>query len=218
MYFQEDTVMRMIEMLGAAFGKIFRLLDDLDAEEELDEAYRRFCGLDRSTAEGLSVEVLIDMLTEERRLALCELLATEVQRFQHRLDTDQIQQKLHRALQLLVSIDDDTVAKLRVERARQLFDRCAEQVPADETASILRFLCAGGAYADAEDILFTQTEAFGLPDDQAAVYAAGRDFYAALKRLPDDRLAAGNLPREEVAQGETALDDWARNRSKENQA
>lgn len=209
MYFQEDTVLRMIEMLGAAFGRLLRLLDDLDAEGELDDAYRRLAGIDRKTAEGMSTEALIDLLPDDRRLALCELLAMECQRFAHKLDSDVIQYKLHRALLLLTSCQDETVAKLRAERAKELFDLCPETVTAAETATVLDFLVRGGAFADAEDVLFAQLHSLAYPADLRTAHEAGLALYRQLRQLPEALLSAGNLPREEVAQGEAALAAWA---------
>jgi hypothetical protein len=36
----------------------------------------------------------------------------------------------------------------------------------------------------------------------------GEALYADLLRLPDERLAAGNLPRAEVLEGRAALEAW----------
>ena len=81
MYFQEDTILRMIEQLGAFYRQLMRLMDDHRAQDELDEMMRRLTGLDRSTAKGLSVLTLTDMLSPDRRLALADLWLMECQRF-----------------------------------------------------------------------------------------------------------------------------------------
>ncbi|MDR3050560.1 MAG: DUF6483 family protein [Oscillospiraceae bacterium] len=209
MYFQQDTVMRLIEMLGAAFRQMMRLLDDTEAEIALDDAWHRLCGLKRATAEGMSVDALIALLPPDRRLAMAELLAMEAKRFERRLDADDLRDKLHRALLLLLSTDDDTVAKLCAHRAKELFQGCAEIVTPTQTTALLHFFILGGAYALGEDVLFDQLRSLGRPADQAATLRAGQAFYERLQGLDDDRLAQGNLPRDEVLQGQAALKDWA---------
>jgi len=211
MYFQEDTVLRMIEQLGAAYRELMRLLNDLEAEGELNKVFRQLTGLDRATAKGLSVDSLADMLTPERRLALCELMLMEVERFAHRMDTDEIQEERHRALMLLCGIDIDEIASMRASLAKETFDRCADLCTAADTVALLRFLRTGGAYATAEDVLFLQLHNFGRPEDLRALLAEGETFYASLLAERDERLAKGGLPREEVLQGQAALAAFAAN-------
>ena len=209
MYFQEDTVLRMIEQLGAAYRELMRLLDDLEAEGELNKRFRQLTGLDRATAKGLSVESLTDMLTPERRLALCELTLMDVERFEHRMDTDDMQTERHRALMLLCGIDVDEIAVLRAPLAKRTFHQCADLCGVADTAALLRFLRTGGAYADAEDVLFLQLQSFAWPEDVRALLAEGEAFYALLLAETDEGLAKGSLPREEVLQGRAALADLA---------
>ena len=209
MYFQEDTVLRMIEMLGAAFRRLIQMLNDMEADAALGEAYKQFIGMDRTTAEGISTEALIDMVGPDRRMALCELLVMETTRFAHRFDEDELQRMRHRALLLLCSIEDEEIARLRADRARELLDGCFELCESRETLMIVRFFLLGGAYAQAEDALFAQMGAFSRAEDWRCVAQAGDWLYAALAAVPDEKLLAGNLPREEVAQGHEALTSWA---------
>jgi len=209
MYFQEDTVLRMIEQLGAAYRALMRLINDMEAEGELDKVFRQLTGLDRTTAKGLSVDSITDMLTPERRLALCELMLMEVERFAHRMDADEMLEERHRALMLLCGIDLEEIAVLRAPLAKEVFDRCADLCTAADTAALLRFLRMGGAYASAEDVLFLQLHSFALPQDVRVLLAEGEAFYALLLAEPDWRLDKGGLPREEVLQGRAALAELA---------
>ncbi len=209
MYFQEDTVLRMIEMLGAAYRLIMRLLNDLEAEGELNRLFRQLTGLDRATAKGLSVETLSDMLTSERRMALSELMLLEVERFKDRMEPEDILAAQHRALLLLCTIENDEIASHSAERAREVFGQCAELCSPEETGSLLRFLRLGGAYAAAEDVLFLQLRSFARPGDIRTLVQLGEEFYAALLAESDERLRQGDLPREEVIEGQTALSAWA---------
>ncbi|MCL2811360.1 MAG: DUF6483 family protein [Clostridia bacterium] len=210
MYFQEDTILRMIEQLGAAYRQLMRLLNDLEAEGELNKVFQQLTGLDRNTAKLLPVDSLTDMLTPERRMALCELMLMEADRFAHRLDTDEIQTMRHRALMLLCGIDIDEIAILRAPLAKQLFDQCADVCTCGDTVSLLCFLRIGGAYATAEDVLFLQLEAFARPEDIRTLLAEGEAFYSLLLAEPDDGLVKGGLPREEVLQGQAALKSHGR--------
>jgi hypothetical protein len=208
MYFQEDTILRMIEQMGAAYRRLIELRNDREAEDVLEEHFRRLVGMDRSIAKGLSVEALADMLPPDRRLALSELTVMGAHRFAHRMEHEEIMEEKHRALMLLCSIEDEEVARLRASRARELFDECAEWCSAADTAPVLRFLTLGGAYADAEDVLFMQLNCYGRAEDLRSLVAEGEILYGNLLRRPDEQLSSGNLPREEVLQGQAALAAW----------
>jgi hypothetical protein len=210
MYFQEDTILRMIEQLGAAYRQLMRLLNDHEAEDELEQLVRRLTGMDRATAKGLAVSTLADMLPNDRRLALSELMLMEAERFAHRMENEEILAEKQRALMLLCTIEDEEIAKLRAERARKLFDECAELCTAADTAAALRFLTLGGAYADAEDVLFMQLHSYARAEDIQLLAEEGDALYDGLLRMTDEQLAAGNLPREEVLQGRASLAAWRR--------
>lgn len=205
MYFQEDTVLRMIEMLGAAYRQLMRLLNDVEAERELEKLFRQMTGLDRATAKGLTVDALADLLTAERRMAMSELMLMEIERFADQMDHETLLAERQRALLLLCSIENDEIAGLRAARAKEIFDECSDVCSAADTVSVLRFLRLGGAYAAAEDVLFLQLKCFARPEDLRALVAEGEAFYASLLGETDERLALGNLPREEVLQGRLAL-------------
>ncbi len=205
MYFHEDTVMRMILQAFEAYRRLMRILDDDKAEQELDHDYLSLIGMDRKTAYGLSIASLTDLLQADRRLALFELLQMEARRFAQRMQEDELLELKRRALMVLCSIEHEDIARLRCARARTLFDECASACAAEDIAPLLRFLVTGGAYADAEDVLFFQMRNFGRPADMRTLVQAGEAMYDSLLRLPDQALIAGNLPREEVLEGLAAL-------------
>lgn len=209
MYFQEDTVLRMIEQVGAFFRQLMRLLNDAEAEKALDEAFRDLCGMDRQTAKGMSVHALSDMLSPNRRLALFELMLMESQRFAQRMENEDILSLRHHALMLLCTVEDEEIAGIRAARARELWDECAELCTPEETGAMLRFLSLGGAYADAEDVLFLQLHAYPPCDATASLLETGRKLYERWLALTDEQLALGNLPRAEALEGQAALADWA---------
>lgn len=205
MYFQEDTILRMIEAMGAFYRKLMGLVNDLEAELELNKAFRQLTGMDRMTAKRLSVEAILDMLPPERCMAMSELIMMEVERFAKQMDQETILDERHRALMLLCGLDDDIIAGKRAERAREIFGLCSEVCSAEDCAKLLRFLRLGGAYADAEDVLFMQLNAFARRQERQLLIAEGEALYVFLLNETDARLANGNLPREEVLEGQAAL-------------
>lgn len=60
-----------------------------------------------------------------------------------------------------------------------------------------------GRFAEAEDLLFEGVERFGAG---AEVTTRGRAFYRDLEAAADEALAAGGLPRDEVAEGRSAFE------------
>ena len=206
MYFQKDTIMRMIEQLGAAYRRLMEMLDDIEAGDELDRSYRQLTGLNRASCSGLPVQALADMLPEDQRLAVAELTVLEADRFAHRLDIDEALALRCRALALLCTIQNDTIAELRAGYARKLFDSCNEALSSEAAEPLLRFLTLGSAYADAEDALFILLDDFGAPAELEKVLTAGRALYIDLLRLPDAALEKGGLPRAEALEGQSALE------------
>jgi len=103
----------------------------------------------------------------------------------------------------------------RAEHARRplhttdRIDRRARPLTADVLPpETLRLLVAqytrAGQFAEAENWLFRWAKA-ARPSDAPALAAAGEAFYTHLRAQPDDALAAGNLPRAEVAEGAEAF-------------
>jgi len=108
--------------------------------------------------------------------------------------------------------------RLELDRAEQAqrplhttdrIDRLAQQLAAgDLPLATLRLLVEqytrAGQFAEAENWLFRWAKA-ATPADVPALTAAGQGFYGHLHNRPDDALAAGNLPRAEVAEGAAAF-------------
>lgn len=99
----------------------------------------------------------------------------------------------------------------RVERLRSAV--AAQPRPATSWERLHSYLAASGSHAQAEDALFSWSTAVAATDptagDSALRYLAevGSSFYRALDDLDDATLAAGGLPRDEVAEGKQAFED-----------
>ncbi|MBU0492880.1 MAG: hypothetical protein KKA73_20435 [Chloroflexi bacterium] len=75
-------------------------------------------------------------------------------------------------------------------------------LPAGTNLLLSRYYEGTGEYARAEDALF---EALEAEPGNADALAAGQAFYDRLQQHSDEALAAGNLPRDEVAAGRAEL-------------
>ena len=75
-------------------------------------------------------------------------------------------------------------------------------LPAATQVRLMQHYERAGEFGKAEDMLFSLLE---TDADKAAVLDFGMKFYERLQRLDDGRLAAGNLPREELEAGLTEL-------------
>ncbi len=71
-------------------------------------------------------------------------------------------------------------------------------LPEASYGRLLRYLVHGGRFAVAEDLLFEWLEEHGAT---AALRAAGEGLYDDLEAESDERLLAGELPRDELAEG-----------------
>ncbi len=84
----------------------------------------------------------------------------------------------------------------RVRRVRAaLLEHLLPEISFDR---LLRYFVHDGRYAVAEDLLFEWLEEHGAT---ATLRAAGERLYDGLERQTDERLLAGELPREELAEG-----------------
>jgi len=85
------------------------------------------------------------------------------------------------------------------ERVRRLRAALLEHVlPEASYARLLRYYLHEGRFAVAEDLLFEWLEEHGA---SAALRAAGEGLYEDLEAESDERLVAGELPRDELAEG-----------------
>ena len=85
------------------------------------------------------------------------------------------------------------------ERVRRVRAALLDHVlPEPSYARLLRYFVHEGRFAVAEDLLFEWLEEHGAT---AALRAAGEGLYDGLEVEPDERLIAGELPRDELAEG-----------------
>lgn len=214
MFYEQDTILRMIAQLGAAFRRILAMLEDGDAEEELEDCYRTLCGLERGVAEGMDVQSLYELLPPDRLFALAELTHLRAVRFEASLDTDVFLDVEYRALCLLARVKDEDIAMRQIERMCELRGLCSERLTSADEEQIVHFFVCARAYDRAEDVLFEALESYPFPEKQRELCAFGLQLYDRLAALPPERLDAGGLPQSEVAEGRAAIEriiskkDW----------
>ncbi|NBC01045.1 MAG: hypothetical protein GVY15_09335 [Bacteroidetes bacterium] len=141
----------------------------------------------------------------DRARTLSDLLLHlgELRRVQDRGDA------LH-PLRLALRLELDRAAHARRPlRSTDRIDRRARHLTAEALSTATRRLLVeqytrAGQFAEAETWLFRWAKA-APPSDAPALAAAGEAFYAHLRAQPDAALAAGDLPRAEVAEGAEAF-------------
>ena len=214
MFYEQDTILRLIAQLGAAFRRVMTLLEDDEAERELDEDCRTLCGLESNVADGMDVDSLRELLPPDRLFALSELTHLRAQRFSHALDTDVLAALELRALRLLARVDDEEIAQRQIERMQELRGLAQNELTCADQIDIVEFFVRACAYDRAEDALFEAIDSYPLPSQRQTLCGFGLALYGRLAQLPAERLAQGGLPPDEVLEGHGALEriiskkDW----------
>lgn len=211
LYDEKDTVLRMVKMLGQLWQRLMGMLDDVEARGELERAYRNLCGLTRTGAEELDVESLRALLSPEQQMLLSELTYLRAVRFGEGIGATEQMALYRRSLDLLSGIEDEEIAVIRVKRVMDLLALCEDHLSLLEILACLRFLTLGGAYCEAEDLLFAELGRWPREQAPDTLVEAGLAFYADLSKLSDQKLEAGNLPRPELAQGLAELRTYQKN-------
>ncbi len=204
MAFQQDYVLRMIEMMGEMLRRLNRILDTRERARALDDVCREQCGLPLRSAFSLSEESLCALLPEQMLFSL-----SEITYLQAKIISDEAEKQGHylRALRLLVLFSgDESVCRARQMRLKEIMARCGDMLEAADYLACARFFAAAGEYAACEDAVFlgAETEA----GNDGAYRAQGRAILAGLLSLPDEGLLLGGLPRNEVYQAMNDLEKW----------
>ncbi len=200
MYFQSDTVLRMIEQLGAFYRRIMDMmsLEERKAEGEMliGAEFLRLTGLEMNTALSLSPDALYVMLggrgAEERVLAASELLRMHAMLLGEDdfPDDARIASEMEMSAALLAELGPGAMG-FAEERLSLLLAK-GVYVASDK---LFRFFMEAGAYARAEDALDIALEEGVLTHEDA------RAFYLRLLEMSKDSLSRGNFTREEALAG-----------------
>lgn len=190
MLFEQDYILRMIQMLGNFLRRLKEIALETEKRQELDHFCQEKCGLSLHTADTLSQESLTQLLPPEPRLILSELYYIRAQHTQC-LEEERLEW-LGRSARLLLSLKEESL--ICQERRERLHEMMAEAaLSPEEMLDAFAFFLEGEAFDWAEDALF-----FALEDGAEKALQLGLQGFERLRDLSDKRLAAGGLSRREL--------------------
>ncbi|HUC92817.1 MAG TPA: DUF6483 family protein [Paenibacillus sp.] len=206
--FQRDYMMRMIEQVTEAVGRVMGLRqrkEHVEALKAIGDLYDRGLRLQSRLVHTLSDEDLVKLLTTNGVADTVSLQAIALMlREEGGIHEDRGAEAESCACRIkslalhirLTALDAEESLSDPEKEAEALLDKLRDY----ELSPSLKLLIAQwrerqGRYDEAENWLHERLE-----DGSAAVEEAAA-FYERLLQLPDDRLSAGGLPRAEVEQG-----------------
>lgn len=210
--FHRDYIQRLLEQMAQGLARALGLkrAEKYDeARAEIEDLARRLLGLDLNLVLGLPDEAVLEWLRAGGTLdsgkcyVLASLLAeeAEVQERQGLRESQAIHAKALRFAMEALLENRDLRTEHRLSTVPALVQKLdASELPEALRAKLFHYYETVGDYARAEDTLFQWIE-LGSP----RVFRMGLDFYRRLLSKSDAELEKGNLPREEVEEGLTAL-------------
>lgn len=222
---EDDLIQRTLAELTAALVRLERRPEPAAVEaarELLDRAYRRHLGVAGEVVRRLPSEQLLAVISTTGRVdgerafltaALIEVDAAmsggevasaaagaDPARAAAGADPARAPELRLRALDLYTEAGTARVGVADLpERVRRVRAALLDHVlPEPSYARLLRYFVHEGRFAVAEDLLFEWLEEHGAT---ASLRAAGEDLYDGLEAESDERLLAGELPRDELAEG-----------------
>jgi hypothetical protein len=210
---KDDLHLRTIEALARTLTYLAGRVDDVAAagqvQAQLERIYREHLGVGGDVIRRLSSDQLVEVLSStgdlegDRAYVLAALL--EVDAATPGTDEPRRVSLRVRALDLYAEAGVARVGQSDLpERVRRLRAALLEyQLPNASYARLLRYLVADDRLAEAEDLLFEWLEEAG---PCAAVVDTGRGFYESLLAAEDADLERGDLPRDEVVEGQALFE------------
>ncbi len=207
----EDYLLRLLRPFLLAMASILALKakgDGKAALAEIDRTGQQLLGLNSTMMNKLSERYLLELLEMDtdfgalRGLVLAGLLKEEADIYRMQEREDESFPRYVKALNIYLEIlfirgkpDFRNDAERVLEIVRQLRGM---ELPPETRYALFRYFEHVGKYAQAEDALFELIEQ--QPDDPSPV-RDGIAFYRRLQKIHPRKLAAGNLPIEEVQAG-----------------
>jgi hypothetical protein len=195
----KETLSYFLEMLSELRQQVTRLRDlgRVDAARaEIDAALKRYTGSNLELLRALPRDQLLNLLMSGGRLDadktffIAEMLVLESE-----LGGVPLEHHL-KALTLYLEAfeSEDELFGPYGDRLSLLTQQLDGDLPTELGLRAFEVCAAAGAYARAEDVLFSLLEG----GDNGELLARGQSFYLELLRRSDDALEAGGLPRDEV--------------------
>lgn len=181
------------------------------AEGTIDEAYQKLTGADAMLFKSLGSEELINVLStnnlldREKAFVLGVLFKTDSE-LQAAMGNDakSISLKI-KALNLLI----EAALELDVDNANPYIEELKEELSDYELSTktkwrLFNYDWVWDNFAEAEDRLFSLLEEFGA---SAELELQAKEFYANLREKEREELELGNLPYEELDEGQKAFEE-----------
>ncbi|RLE24506.1 MAG: hypothetical protein DRJ65_09720 [Acidobacteria bacterium] len=213
---RQDYILRMIQQLAQAVARLTakaRTEEPAAVHAELHDALKDLTGLDFDVLDSLPLAAVLQVLEADNDPNPARILAiAECSFIRARLAdaADQVDIAL-RARVMALTLYLETFTLFRHEALAEAEKRAEDlladlggiDLPRDTILRLFRYRSATGRFADAENSLFDLVDR-GLAN--SAVIGEGQKFYRRLLDLEDAQLAAGELPRDEVIEGQAELE------------
>ncbi len=190
MNFQDDYILRMIEMMGDMMRKLGEMLDEREQAAELSKISEEYCGMPLTAALAVSDETLLSLTTPRARFIMSEILYVRAA-CAVRMDEDEKTALYARAMRLLCSLSGEpALARGRWTRLEDLTDLC-EPSPGE-------WLACAAFYRAAERYDRMEDAAFHAAEGDGDLIPACKAMMASLLPLQEMALTLGGLPKEDV--------------------
>ena len=207
----KDYILRIAESFGRELSIILGLRQRNQHEEALiyiDNLFFNNLGLTSSFINSVSEDVLLKTLSPlgnlnvEKCLLVAALLKMEGDIYEEMGKSDESYYHYLKSLNLLlaVQLDERTLSQsyFYTDTEDLLHLLTDYELPTSTKSKLITYYELTGNYARAEDMLYEVRDASDVP---ANIRQQGRAFYARLEHKSDADLLAGNLSREEIAEG-----------------
>ena len=180
------------------------------AEKTIDEAYQKLTGADAMLFKSLGSEELIEilstnnMLDREKAYVLGVLFKTDAE-LQAAMGNPKSISLKKKALDLLL----EAALELDVDNANPYIEELKEELTDVDLSAktkwrLFNYDWVWGNFAEAEDRLFALLEEFG---PSPKIESQAEEFYQNLKEKDAKELENGNLPFEELDEGQKAFEE-----------
>ncbi|AOZ93489.1 DUF6483 family protein [Paenibacillus crassostreae] len=210
--FRRDYILRMVEEMTQMIAKVFDLKKERKYTEalwEIDELLGKQFPLNSNLLNSLPTEEITDMFTirdtveSDKLQSVARLLYEEGKIYSEFGQTDEGLTRFMKALHLSLVADfhgaNNELINLpqQIQNMKQAIN--GYRLPLKTELMLFHYHEKKGYYAEAENGLFRLLEREGIEPEE------GLTFYERLRKLDDQRLDQGELPRIEVDEGFTEM-------------
>ena len=211
--FQKDYFMRMIEQFSLALAKIIGLKIAGKVEESqqnINDTLKHFTGVSEETVEILTYKDLINIIgrgSPEKCCIIAELLKQKADIYAVKDNTSAAYNLYLKSFAIYVEViiaGDSEYFENTEHKVNEIVDILRQfKIPNETKQLLFRFYEHTKKYAKAEDVLFEWLESINYQDSE--LLDQGLAFYDRLSNRESRELEEGNLPLDEVLEGQDKL-------------